>query len=45
MTIDLTGSVPQLLLTCDCCARDEHLYQLIGTKDALCGDCFAAQHR
>ncbi len=44
MMIDLTGPVPQLLPTCDHCARVEHLFRLIGTATALCQACFAKKH-
>ena len=44
MTIDLTGPEPQLLPTCDQCGQLSQLYQLIGTKAALCRGCFGKQH-
>ncbi|MCU1594842.1 MAG: hypothetical protein JWO12_2234 [Frankiales bacterium] len=44
MTIDLTGPVPQVVQTCDHCARVDDLYRLIGTQAALCQECFAHNH-
>jgi hypothetical protein len=44
MTIDLTGPVPHVTQTCDCCARPGPLYRLIGTAQVLCRECFARLH-
>jgi ribosomal protein S14 len=44
MTIDLTGSVPQVIHTCDHCGSTGALYRLIGTSFVLCRDCFARTH-
>jgi hypothetical protein len=44
MTIDLTGSVPQVIHTCDHCGSTSPLYRLIGTSVALCRGCFARLH-
>ncbi|MCW2542689.1 MAG: hypothetical protein JWM40_241 [Frankiales bacterium] len=44
MTIDLTGTVPQLIQACDCCRRDGEVYRLIATTDFLCERCFAMMH-
>ena len=41
MTIDLTGPVPQLIDSCDCCSRDDELFRLIDTSEFLCEQCFA----
>jgi hypothetical protein len=44
MTIDLTGSVPQMTQACDCCRQDRELFRLIATSDFLCEGCFAMFH-
>ena len=44
MTIDLTGSVPQVIHTCDHCGSTDALYRLIRTSVALCRGCFARAH-
>ncbi len=44
MTIDLTGSEPRVIPTCDQCCRDRELFHLIATTEWLCRSCFAAVH-
>jgi hypothetical protein len=44
MTIDLTGTTPCVLSSCDSCHRLGKLYRLIGTAKALCTACFAKEH-
>ena len=41
MTIDLTGAVPRVTATCDCCSREGELFRLIDTSEFLCEECFA----